>query len=386
MKTKLAGAAIAPLLLIAACAETETEEAAPAMPDSETTATQPAETGPAETAGAGMTVGAVDYYDERGRGILPEGTVIEKLTEDTFSWSEGPVWIADDSEAGGYVLFSDVPENVIYKWSAEQGLETWLQPSGYDGEPTDGFREPGTNGLIPASDGDAILAGSHGDRAIVRIDLATKEKTLIVGQHDGQKFSSPNDLVMAGDGSVYFTDPPYGLAGIDDSPLKEIAFNGVYRLGAGALDGGVNGEAGAVSVVDDSLSKPNGVILSPDGTTLYVAQSDPAAAIIYAYDLAEDGLPAGDGARRVFADLTGEVGQAMPGLPDGMAMDTAGNLYATGPGGIRIFAPDGMALARIDTGTAAANVTFGGPDGGDLYITSGPFLARVETTATGLGF
>lgn len=324
-----------------------------------------------ETAGSPYeTVGEITVYDDRGHSLLPEGTVIEKLTDNVFRWSEGPVWIKE----GGYVLFSDVPNNIIHKWSEEDGLETFLQPAGYDGPPTDLFRESGTNGLIRDREPGAILIADHGNRMVARLDLATKEKTPLATEYQGMKFSSPNDLTLAYDGTIYFTDPPYGLAGVDDSPAKEIPFNGVYRR---------DGETGEITLIDDELSKPNGVILSPDENTLYVAQSDPAAAKVFAYSLDDDGMP---GARRVFADLTQGVEEGLPGLPDGMAMDSDGNLYTTGPGGVRIFGPDGTLLALISTGSAAANCTFGGEDGSTLYITSGSFLARVEVNTTGLGF
>ena len=320
-----------------------------------------------------VAIGSIEIYDDRAMDLLPEDAVIEKLTGDEFSWSEGPVWISE----GDYLLFSDVPENVIYKWSEDGGLETFLQPSGYDGPETDIFREAGTNGLILDDEPGHILMGDHGNRAITRLNLETKEKTPVVASYDGKRFSSPNDLVLASSGAIYFTDPPYGLQGGDDSPAKEQDINGVYMFASAPETGDEY-----VALVDGTLTRPNGVILSPDEQTLYVAQSDPEAAIIVRYSLGEDGLPTD---RAVFHDMTGLVEQGLPGLPDGMAMDSEGNLYATGPGGVHVFAPDGTRLALISTGTAAANVTFGG-DGSTLYITSGSFLARVDVLSTGVGF
>jgi len=318
-------------------------------------------------------IGSIEIYDDRAMALIPENAKIEKLTGNEFSWSEGPVWISE----GDYLLFSDVPENVIYKWSEEGGLETFLKPSGYDGPATDIFRESGTNGLILDSEPGYILMGDHGNRAITRLNLETKEKQSVVAYYDDKRFSSPNDLVLASSGALYFTDPPYGLQGGDDSSAKEQDINGVYMFASAPETGDEY-----VAVVDDTLSRPNGVILSPDEQTLYVAQSDPEAATVFSYALGEDGLPTG---RSVFHDMTGLVEQGLAGLPDGMAMDTEGNLYATGPGGVHVFAPDGTRLALIATGTAAANVTFGG-DGSTLYITSGAFLARVDLLSTGLGF
>lgn len=341
--------------------------AAPSEPAAEDGATGAAEVP------VGNTVGSVTILDDRAQALIPAGAEIEKLTDDMFQWSEGPVWISD----GGYLLFSDVPQNTIFRWAEGEGASVWMQPSGYDGPDAEMFREAGTNGLIPAAESGAILVADHGNRMIAALDLETQQKTPLATTYEGKKFSSPNDLALASDGAVYFTDPPYGLAGMDESPHRELPFNGVYRLADGT-----------VSLVDDSLSKPNGVILSPDETVLYVAQSDPEAAKIFKYDLGVDGLPT---QRTVFADLTAEIDRyseewgTWPGLPDGMAMDQQGNLFATGPGGIRVFAPDGTLLAMISTGTPAANITFG-DDGSTLYITSAAFLARVKLNTTGAGF
>ncbi len=304
--------------------------------------------------------------------MFAAGVQIEKLTEDQFGWSEGPVWIRD----GGYLLFTDVPGNAIYKWSDAAGLETFLKPSGFMGKDTENvFREPGANGLIPGDKPGTILLADHGNRAIARLDLETKEKTFLATHFDGKRFSSPNDLVLSEDGAIYFTDPPYGLRDLDASPFKELAFNGVYFWRPD--EGG-----GSVRVVDDSLTRPNGVVQSPDGETLYVSVSDPEAAQVYAYALGTDRLAT---ERRLFADLTAMVGEGYQGLPDGMAVDTDGRLYVAGPGGVHVFLPDGTPVARIATGTPVANCAFG-DDGHTLYLTSASFLARVRLKATGLGF
>lgn len=305
--------------------------------------------------------------------VIDVNSPIQKLTEDRFGWSEGPVWIKE----GDYLLFTDVPGNTMYKWSEAVGLEVFLQPSGLSGEDVEGiFREPGANGLIPGDFDGTILMGDHGNRAIARLDLATKEKTFLATTFEGKRFSSPNDLVLAPDGAIFFTDPPYGLKGIDESPAKELEFNGVYRWAPSA-----DGE-GTVTLVDNTLSRPNGVILSPDGQLLYVANSDPERAVVVVFEFKPSGVP---DTIKTFADLTDMVGEDHPGLPDGMAMDTEGRLYLAGPGGVHVFMPDGTPVLRIDTGSAAANCTFGG-DGSTLYITSGSYLARVELKTTGLGF
>jgi gluconolactonase len=318
-----------------------------------------------------MSVESRPAYEAVGRihreapaldALVPAEARIEKLA-DGFQWSEGPVW------TGSYLLFSDVPGNRIHRWSEADGLSTFLDPSGYDGPEPSGFREPGSNGLIPGPAG-TILMADHGNRAVARLDLATKKKTFLATHYLGKRFNSPNDLVLASDGSIWFTDPPYGLEGINASPLKEQPVNGVYRLRPN----------GAVELVVADMSFPNGIILSPDERTLYVANSDPERAVIMAFDLGEGGAVRGG---RVFADMTAMAKAGMPGLPDGMAVDTAGNLFATGPGGVHVLSPTGARLGRIETGTAVANCTFG-EDGRTLFLTSDSFLARLRTRTRGL--
>jgi gluconolactonase len=274
------------------------------------------------------------------------------------------VWIAD----GAYLLFNDVPQNRIHRWSQADGVSVFLSPSGYDGPDDPAFREPGSNGLIAGPPG-SILMADHGNRAIARVDLATRAKTLLATRYQGRRFNSPNDLVEASNGAIFFTDPPYGLKDMDRSPLKQQPHNGVYRLDPD----------GTVTLLEDGLTFPNGVALSPDQRTLYVAVSDPQHAVIMAYDLGPAGEISGG---RVFHDFTALVGSPAPGLPDGMAVDVEGHLFATGPGGVHVLTPGGQALGRIDTGTAAANCKFG-EDGRTLFITSGPFLARLRTRTRG---
>ncbi len=298
--------------------------------------------------------------------LVPADSPIEKLAEG-FTWSEGPVWI----EEGRYLLFSDVPANKMYRWSERDGVSVFLDPSGYDGPATAGFREPGSNGLIRGPKG-TILMADHGNRAVARLDLATKRKTFLATQYRGKRFNSPNDLVLASNGAIFFTDPPYGLTGLNRSPLKEIPFNGIYRLDPD----------GTVSLIDDSMTFPNGIILSPDERTLYVANSDPERPIWMAYSLEADGRVT---SKRVFADASADVRAGLPGLPDGMAIDREGDLFATGPGGVHVFAPDGRRLGRIDTGTAVANGAFG-EDGRTLFLASNNMLARVRTRTIGLGY
>lgn len=293
--------------------------------------------------------------------ILEPGAPLEVLAEG-FTWSEGPVWIAD----GDYLLFSDVPQNRIHRWSAAEGASVFLTPSGYAGDDASAFREPGSNGLILGPSG-TILMADHGNRAIARLDLKTRDKTILVERFEGRRFNSPNDLVQASSGAIFFTDPPYGLKDLDQSPLKEIPFSGVYRL---APDG-------TVRLLTDALSFPNGVALSPDERTLYVTVSDPAHAVLMAYELTAEGEVERS---RILRDFTSLVGPEAPGLPDGLTVDAAGRLFCTGPGGVHVLTPDGESLGLIDTGQAAANCTFG-EDGRSLFITAGNRLMRIRTLA-----
>jgi gluconolactonase len=323
----------------------------------------------ASSSGDYPRIGRIHRLSPKLDTILDVDAPIEQLA-DGLTWAEGPAWVA----GGGYLLFSDVPGNVMHRWDPKGGKRDFLRPSGYDGPPTRIFREAGTNGAIISTAG-ALLVCDCGNRALARIDLATRKKTLLATTFNGKKFNSPNDLVEVRGGplkgSVYFTDPPYGLEGLDASPAKEQGFNGVYLLRP-------NGE---VSLVDGSLSFPNGVGLSPDGRRLYVAISDPKRPVIMAYDLGADGLPT---ASRVFFDASELLKAGGPGLPDGMKIDAQGHLFASGPGGIMILTPEARLLGLIETGFAAANCAFG-EDGKTLFITSNHVVARVRTKTKGLG-
>lgn len=299
--------------------------------------------------------------------IIAPDAVIEQLA-DGMVWSEGPVWIRE----GRYLLFSDVPANTIYRWSETDGKTVFLQPSGYDGPPTKIFREPGSNGMTLNLAGELLIC-DHGNRAVTQVDLATKKKTVIVDRFQGKRLNSPNDLVVARRdalrGSIYFTDPPYGLEGLDASPVKELTFNGVY----------LRRPSGELMVVDDKLTFPNGLALSPDEKRLYVAVSDPKGPVIMVYDLDLDGLPT---ARRLFFDATDLRKAGGPGLPDGLRVDVEGRLFATGPGGVLILNSDATLLGVIETGFPIANCAFG-EDGKTLFLTSNHLLARVRTRTTG---
>lgn len=294
--------------------------------------------------------------------IAPE-TTVEKLAEG-FTWSEGPAWYQ------GSVVFSDVPENIIYRWkTGATKAEIFLKPSGMT-TPTAGFREQGSNGLTVDSHGDLIIC-QHGDRRIAR-SLGDGKFATIADRYEGQRFSSPNDLAIRKNGDIYFTDPPYGLEKLNDSPLKEIKWNGVYR---------VDGQ-GKVTLLTKDLTFPNGIAFSPDEKVLYVAVSDPKQTVIMAYDVAADGTIANG---RIFFDAEPLRQKGRKGACDGLKVDAKGNLWATGPGGVLIINSTGKHLGTILTNQATGNCCWGGATGSELYITADMFLARVKTATTSAG-
>lgn len=304
----------------------------------------------------------VERLDPALDKLLAPDVVVEKLAEG-FTWSEGPVWYR------GAVLFSDVPENVIHRWSEGMtAAEVFLKPSGLS-TPTPGFREQGSNGLALDTNGELLIC-QHGDRRIAR--PVGGGFVTVADRFEGRRFNSPNDLAVRRDGTIYFTDPPYGLEGLNNSPLKELPFNGVYRV---AKDG-------AVTLLASDLTFPNGIAFSPDERVLYVAISDPKATRIVAYDVAADGTIAGG---RTFFDAQPLRSPTARGSCDGLEVDREGNLWTTGPGGVLVLSPAGRLLGRINTGQATANCGWG-DDGSVLYITADMFLLRIRTLTRGAGW
>ena len=312
----------------------------------------------------GEPFGSLEVKDPVFFALIPAATPIEKLASG-FEWSEGPVWIRN----GGYLLFSDVPSNTVYRWKAGQGVSVHLKPSGYTGS-TPRAGEPGSNGLTVDSEGRLTLC-EHGDRRVGRVEKDGRHVTL-ADRYQGKRFNSPNDVVYKSNGDLYFTDPPYGLVKNVDDPAKEISFQGVYRLKPG----------GEVTLLTDKLTRPNGLAFSPDEKTLYVAVSDPQMPVIMAYDVKTDGTIANG---RVFFDAKSLMLPNRKGLPDGLKVDKDGNLFATGPGGVLIITAQGKHLGTILTGEATANCGWG-DDGSTLYITADMFLCRVKTKTKGAGW
>jgi gluconolactonase len=329
---------------------------------------------PASLAWSGVPVEArellqaakLERWDPAFDAIVAPGTPVEKLAQG-FGWAEGPVWIGN----GGYLLFTDVPGNTMWRWSEQRGLDRFLSPSGAMDPDPEVWREAGANGLFPDGPG-AILLADTGNRNIARLDLATRSKSVLAAEFAGRRFSSPNDVVRTKSGVVFFTDPPYGFRLFDAAPQKEQPFNGVYRR---APDG-------AVTAVDKTLTRPNGVALSPDERVLYVSQSEPARAIIMRYTLDATGNVTG---KALFHDATDLVSDSAPGLPDGLTVAADGTVLATGPGGVLVLSAQGKRLGRISTGKTIANCKFG-DDGRTLYLTSSDMLARIRLKVAGTGF
>jgi gluconolactonase len=227
-------------------------------------------------------------------------------------------------------------------------------------------REPGANGLV-FDPGGRLVLGQHGDRRVARLE-ADGRFTTRADRYRGQRFNSPNDAVFKANGDLDFTDPPYGPRGRNEDPKKELPFNGVYRL---AKDG-------TVTLLTREMTFPNGLTFAPDEETLYVANSDPNRALWRAFDVRDDGT-LGEG--RVFCDATSRV-PSRKGLLDGMRVDRSGNRFATGPGGVLVFDPDGSHLGTRNTGVATANCGWG-DDGSVLYITADMYLCRIRLTTRG---
>ncbi|MEO0895929.1 MAG: SMP-30/gluconolactonase/LRE family protein [Bacteroidota bacterium] len=276
-----------------------------------------------------------------------------------YNWSEGPIWVPN----GGFLLFSDVPENKVYKWAEGEGVSIYLDPSGYTGD--EGSRE-GANGLLIDPDGRLLLC-QHGDRRVARMGASTDKPAsafeTVADRYDVKRFNSPNDLCMDSKGNLYFTDPPYGLPKGEADPERELDYQGVYKVDP----------EGQVHLLVDNLTRPNGIALSPDENILYVANSDPKKAVWMAYDLDDKQEIAGE---RLLLDKTDLVGEDNPGLPDGLKVHKDGTLFATGPGGVLLISPEGEHLGTIRTGQATANCAFG-PGQKHIYMTADMYLMRL---------
>jgi gluconolactonase len=290
--------------------------------------------------------------------------VIEEIA-DGFTWVEGPVW----NREGGYLLFSEIPSNSVYKWKEGEGVSLFLRPSGYTGkEPFQG-REPGSNGLTFHPSGKLVLC-EHGDRRITQLE-SDGSKTVLVDRYEEKRINSPNDVVFKSNGDLYFTDPPFGLAKGFDDPQKELPFQGVYRLSTD----------GKLTLLTKEVKAPNGIAFSPDEKILYISNADPKNAVWMAFDVKEDGTISNG---RVLFDAT-EWTKTKKGAPDGMKVDKEGNIFGAGPGGIHVIAPDGTHLGSFEFDVPTSNVNWGN-DGSVLYITANTAVYRVKLNTQGTGF
>ena len=301
--------------------------------------------------------GSISRIDPAVNDLVPADAMIEKLAG-SMGFIEGPLWMK-----AGHLLFSDVTGNKIWKWTPGSArAESYLEKSGADDCPEGSYC--GSNGLTLDKKG-RVLVCQHGRGQIVAIDPDGKQ-TVVVAKYQGKRLNSPNDMAWKSDGSLYFTDPPYGFAKQDDDPKKELKFNGIYRLSPD----------GKLVLLHKDMTRPNGIAFSPDEKTLYVANSDPAKKLWMKFDVGADGALSNP---KVFADVTADTAE---GLPDGLKLDKKGNIYATGPGGVWIYGADGKLLGKIQPTEVPANVGWG-DDGKTLYMTARTGLYRIKLSAEG---
>lgn len=307
-----------------------------------------------------QTIGKIVVLDPALNDLIDPNAQLEIVAEG-FTWSEGPVWV-DKLQS---LLFTDVPENIIYQWNEKDGLSTFLKPAGYTG---DNYYsgEPGANGLIINSKGN-LISCEHGDRRIAEMPLnkPNKKKTL-AHLYQGKQLNSPNDLIQTQTGDYFFTDPPYGLPKRGEpEAAKELDFQGVYRIT----------KKGELILQYNKMTRPNGIAITPDQKTVIVAQSDPKAIIWNAFPIMEDGNL---GEPTLFFNGMDLVKQGFRGSGDGLKIDKKGTIWATGPGGILIISKEGKLLGRIETNNANSNVAFGGENRQYLFITSDMNLLRLK--------
>jgi len=313
----------------------------------------------------------VDHLDPSIDAIVPAGATLERVATG-FTWTEGPVW------ADGGLFFAEIPSNSIRRWTAGKGVSIFLQPSGYKGSDAYG-KEPGTNGMTLDVRGRLTVAG-HAQRDIIRFESLDPKatQTILADTYQGKRLNSPNDLVYRSDGSLYFTDPPYGLrTQKDNDPEKQLQVNGVYRI-PNALDHkpGAPPLRDQLQLLISDLPRPNGIAFSPDEKYLYVNNSEPKK-IWMRYRVQPDGTLTEP---KLLYDATADP---RVGAPDGMKVDTEGNIYSAGPGGVWIFSPEGKPLGTIVMPERVGNVAWGGPDHKTLYICASTSVYRVHLKIAG---
>lgn len=306
------------------------------------------------------TIGTIERLDPSLDSIVDVNARPEIIAEG-FDWSEGPLWIPQHQ----MLLFSDIPPNIIYKWTEKGGKEVYLTPSGYTGTTPRGG-EVGSNGLTLSPQGKLVMC-QHGDRRMAWMDApldAPQPKYVSIADNwQGKKFNSPNDCVFRSNGDLFFTDPPYGLEKNMDDPLKEIPFQGLFKASP-------NGE---VTLLTDSLTRPNGLAFLPGEKTLIVSNSDPEKAIWYLFDIGEGDTLTAAG---YLYDAT-EVGKKEKGSPDGLKVDKQGNIFATGPGGVWIFNKDRKLVGKVKIPDSCSNIALT-EDEKTIFITADMYVLRLR--------
>jgi gluconolactonase len=315
-----------------------------------------------EAIGGGVPVAVeVERLDPAIDAIVPRGAQAERLASG-FLFTEGPVWVRDP----GFLLFSDPNDNRIYRWTTDGQVSVFRTKSGYAGADVGAYRQPGSNGLALDREGRLTIC-EHGNRRITRLEK-NGQLTVLADRYQGKRLNSPNDLAYRSNGALYFTDPPFGLPKVHDDAGKELPFSGVYRL---APDG-------TLTLLERALAGPNGIAFSPDEKLLYVGNWDVGRKVIMRYEVAADGRLA-HGA--VFVDATRVPGdQAW----DGLEVDRAGNLYASGPGGVWIVSPAGRHLGTVRLPELPANFAWADADGRTLYLTAPTGLYRMRLGVPGI--
>lgn len=313
-----------------------------------------------------------DRLDPAAARIIPANARLEKIATG-FTWVEGPVWV------DGSLFFAEIPSNSIRRWTPGKGASIFLRPSGYQGAQPYGGREPGSNGMTLDARRRLTVAG-HAQRDVYRFESLDprSQLTVLADKYQGQALNSPNDLVYRSDGSLYFTDPPYGLRTQNDSdPHKQLKINGVYRIPRALTQKpGAPPDRAALQLLVSDLPRPNGIAFSPDEKYLYVDNSEPKK-IWMRYRVLPDGsLTEG----RLFYDATADT---RPGAPDGMKVDREGNIYSAGPAGLWIFSPEGKPIATLLIPERVSNCAWGGADRRTLYITASTSVYRLRLEIPG---
>ena len=317
----------------------------------------------------------IDRKDAALDAVLPPNAKLEKVA-DGFTFTEGPVWINDgdlsaaaSAKAEGYLLFSDPNNNVIYRMTTDGDVQVYMTKSGYTGENIGEYRQPGSNGLTVDSQGRLTIC-QHGNRRVVRIEK-NGITTVLADRFNGKRLNSPNDLVYRSDGTLFFTDPPFGLPKFADDPRREQPHFGVYSV-----------KDGKVQLESTDFDGPNGLAFSPDEKFLYVGDWDDHKKVVFRYPVNSDPAGAGLGKGELFFDMTSAPGED---AIDGIKVDVAGNVYVSGPGGLWILSPDGKHLGTLRGPEHPHNLAWGDADGRTLYLAAQTSIYRLRLNIAGAG-